>query len=222
MGNQTNNRKKTPNLSSVFLGPCPLPSLSFAVGSPEHFGSQLSSQTCQQGLRCGDKAPFPFFLTQKMCLLPSDCRAPSLFYWMFSQGCSRKPPGSKYNTDWFKWVESKGLAGAALDTAWVCEQSYWGETQRNATTELVHSLLRMQRKGKESLQPTASTPGPAALCKEHPGSSDQLICRSASFQRQELTHLCITLHHFSSKTKDFHHCYGRKSPLTSPIFLRLR
>lgn len=171
-------------------------------------------------LRYGDKALFLLFLKHKMCLFPSVHRAPSLFYWMSSQRCSRKTPGSNSNTDWSKGVESKCWAGAAEDTTWVCEQDYLDNAQRNTTTELVRSLPLMQREEKKSPQPTASIPGPAVLCKERLSTSDQLICCSASFQKQELTHLCITLHQFSSKTtKCF---YGRKSPPTFPKFLRLK
>lgn len=165
------------------------------------------------GLRCGDKAPFLLFLKRKICLIPSVRRAPSLFYWMSSQRCSGKTPGSKSNTDRSKGAESERWAGAAWETAWVCKQGYSDKMQRNATTEPFHSLLLMQREGKEPPRPTASAPGPAALCKEHPSVSDQLICCLASFQKQQLTHLCITLHQFSSKTTKWF--YGRKS---SPDF----
>lgn len=68
------------------------------------------------------------------------------------------------------------LSWSCTGTAWVREQGYSDKTQRKATTEPVHSLLPMQREEKEPPQPTALIPGPAALCKERPSMSDQLIC----------------------------------------------
>lgn len=182
-----------------------------SVGLLEHFSSQLSSQTCQprsSRLSCEDKGSrcisFHLFTELPPCFAghhlkdaEEKCLEANLTLVRFGKG-----------------VKSKCWAGAGWDTAWVYEQGYQDKTQRNATTEMVCLLFPMQKEGKELLQPTAWILQPATLCKKHPGMSDQLICCSAPFQKQELAHLCITLHQFSSKTtKCF---YGRKSPLDFP------
>lgn len=119
-----------------------------------------------------------------------------------------------------KGREANRWAGAAPRTAQVCERGYWDRAQSSAPAGPDRPLLPVPREGKGSPQPTAAVPGPAARCEERPSTSGRPFCCSASLQKQELAHLCITLHQFSSKTtKCF---YGRKSRPTSPKFLRFK
>lgn len=126
-------------------------------------------------------------LNHKMCCLLSVHRA-SFLFWMSSQRCSRKTPGIKSNTDWSKGVGNKPWAGAAQGTARVFEEGHLEMPKQSQFGHFSqHRLLWLL--GRQARSP---------------------------FQRGELTHLCITLHQFSSKTAKY--SYGRESPQISPNF----
>lgn len=115
-----------------------------------------------------------------MSLLPSVCRASSLFCWTYSQGCSGKTPGSKSNADGAKrWKGNAGLELHGTSLGFVSKVTWMKPKE---LPQHSHFVFSFRCKGKESLQPSASIPRPAPLGKEHPGMA-YLLLRTISEAR---------------------------------------
>lgn len=157
--------------------------------------------------------PFNSCLKHKTSLLPSIHRTPPLFCQTSSQRRPRKMPGSKTNADQSKGVERNHCTGAARSNL---RASLLGpNTDARAEPGLIPSSWHTGHRGATTIECLDSGPAPVPRAQAR-----QIAASAPSASSQALRHLCITWHRFSSKTtKCF---YGRKSPLTSPKFLRFK